>query len=572
MGIVYGLVLILIAAFVGGVLAYKFRLPLLVGYLATGVIFSWVFEQYGWASYIESIAAIGVALLMFTLGIEFSLKKLKKIGEIVLIGSFVQIFLTIICGILVFPIFGFDFYNSLFLGAVFSLSSTAVVVKILTDKGQLDTLSGEITVGWLLVQDLATLPFIFLLPSLGAIFNGSTGALWGVLSLLRAVSVISVSLIVILFLGRRLIPWFLDKIAATGVRELLLVAVVALCLLSATIASYFGFSFALGAFVAGMLIASTSENFAIFSEVRPLRDIFSVIFFVSLGFLVNPVFILEHIVFILFLTFLVMVLKFSISSLLVLFLGYHTKIAFRVGVSLISVGEFAFILAQLGMSQKLITETTYMTILSVAMFSLAISTPILVHVDFIYRNLRKFLKEVVPVTNSIFRRFNHQDESRRLDLENHAVVLGHGRVGKYVSKALFAANIPYVVVDYNNHIVKNLRTTGIPVIYGDPSELDVLAVANIQQARTVIIAIPDRMATEMIVSNAKMLNPNIVIICRTHQEDDQKRLKSLGVDEVVQPEFEAAISIVEKLLLLFNTQMPKIKEKIEYLQIEHNKL
>lgn len=568
MNFVKDLEFILVSAFLGGFVAQLFRIPLVVGYLTTGVIFSFFFGQYIGRSEVESIAIIGVAFLMFTLGLEFSLHRLKKLGEIIVVGSLVQIILTILLGVVLFPLFGFDLYNSLFLGCVFSLSSTAVVVKILSDKGELDTLSGEITVGWLLVQDLFTLPLIILLPIISPSLSGSGGVLWGILSIGKAISLIIASLL-FLIVGRRFIPLLLDKIAQTKMRELLLVAVVSLCLLFASVASYLGFSFAIGAFIAGMLIASTASNHAIFSEVRPLRDVFSIVFFISLGFILKPIFIWENIGMILIITTLILLVKFLISSFLVLYLGYHSKVAFTVGLALTSVGEFAFIIAQLGFEQQMITERTYLTILSVAMISLSVSSPLLMYAQSLYKFIQNFITRYMPFMRRYFDQFDKQVEHTELTFQNHVVVLGHGRVGKYISKVLYDSNISYVVVDYNNHILKNLRLQGVFVIYGDPSEIDVLRAANLPNARVVIIAIPDRYAQELVISNCLFLNPNIKIICRIHHEEDHIRLKSLGVESIIQPEFEAAVSITSKLLTIFNFSGHEIEAKIRLIKSAH---
>ncbi len=570
MNIVQELVIILSAAFLGGFLAQKVRVPLVVGYLTTGVIFSWFLGKWISLSQISSIADIGVAFLMFTLGLEFSLSRLKKLGEIIILGSLIQIFLTILISLFVFPLLGFDYYNSLFLGAALSLSSTAVVVKILSDRGELDTLSGEIAVGWLLIQDIATLPLIILLPTLGGLVSFGGGFLWSIVSLVKALSLSFLAIFLILILGRKIIPKLLDKVAQSGMRELLLIAVVTLCLFFASLFSYLGFSFPLGAFIAGMILATTSGNHAIFAEVRPLRDVFSIVFFVSLGFLLKGEFVLSHIVFILILTLAVILFKFLINAILVISLGYHSRTAFKVGIALVSIGEFAFILARLGQDRHIISEGTYMTILSVALLSLVISSPLITYGDSLYRMVKNFLTKRFPAVSTIWEHFDRDRNSPEFDKANHVVLLGHGRVGKYVAKALSVSGIPYVVVDYNNHLVKHLRFMGTDVIYGDPAEIDVLRFAKLAKAKAVIVAIPDRNTQDMAIINSISLNPAIKIICRSHYEEDRIRLKSLGVFEVVQPEFEAAISITQKLLMLFEIPTLEINERIKRLKLEHN--
>lgn len=570
MNIAQFLVLILAVAFIGGYIAQKIKLPLMVGYLGSGVAVSWFLNKWiASGPTVNSIADIGVALLMFSLGLEFSLGRLKNLGEIILVGSFLQIFTTVIFGIVLFQFLGFDFYNSLFLGSVLSLSSTAAVVKILSDRGELDTLGGEIAVGWLLAQDVATLLFIVLLPVVGlSMFSGS-GWLYTFLTVIKSISVAGLSLGAVFFLGRKIVPIALDRISLLGVRELLLVAVVTICLFFAAIAQNLGFPFALGAFLAGVIIAPTSGRHAIFSEIRPLRDVFSTIFFVSLGFLVLPEFVWQNYTLIILVTILFIVFKFIISDLLVILLGFHTKTAFSVGISMISVGEFAFILSQLGRDQNLITDKSYMMILSVTILSLILSTPLMGGANSIYIKLKSLLKEKIPLTVPIFNRLDKQIVNHDNIFSNHAVILGHGRVGKYISKALYSSGVPFIVVDYNNHLVKNLRTLGIEVIYGDPAEIDVLKAANITQAKVVVIAIADRHTQDMVIANTLSLNSAIKIICRSHFEEDGGRLKSLGVEEVIQPEFEAAVSITGKLLKIFNLEQPMIESQLFKLKIDH---
>ncbi|MBI5451844.1 cation:proton antiporter [Candidatus Gottesmanbacteria bacterium] len=562
------LVIVLLTAFVGGVIAKRFKLPILVGYLLGGVIFgNFISYYFAIAETIRSIAEIGVVLLLFTLGLEFSLTKLKDLGEVVIFGSLIQVLLTIIVFIIIFPLMGIDFYTALFLGCVFSLSSTAVALKTLSDKGELETLHGEIASGWLFMQDLYTLPLIIILPTVGLILKGEGSGIGNIFLFSKSIFFAFTSFMLVIFLGKKTLPFILEKIADLKSRELLLLAAVVFCLVFAYLFQFLGLSFPLGAFVAGIILSSSSTHHGIFAEVRPLRDLFSSVFFVSLGFILNPLFIFSQGMNILGLVVVVVLLKFIISAALVFLLGYHPKTAVLSGFSLISVGEFAFIIAVLGLTSRLIDDKVYMTILSVSFISLIISVPILTVSDKIYYRLNQIFKKRFRFLTNFLSKFHPASQISDIDLSNHVVVLGHGRVGKYICRALSIVQIPYVVVDYNHKLVKSLRLSGVNVIYGDPAEIDVLEFTKIKQAKAVILAYADRHTQETVVLNVLSLNPNIRIICRTHFDEDQKKLKSLGVDSVVQPEFEAAVSMTKELLHLLFFDTTVIENKLRSLRV-----
>ncbi|MCL5797527.1 MAG: cation:proton antiporter [Patescibacteria group bacterium] len=564
---VRNLLIVLLTAFLSGSVAKKMRLPLIVGYLFGGILIGNFLSHYiSQSGAIDSIAQVGVILLLFTLGLEFSPEKLKDMGLTIVLGSLIQILLTIVASIMVFPLFGFNFYASLFLGAVFSLSSTAVALKTLSDKGEVETLHGEMASGWLFMQDLYTLPIIILLPSLGLAMNGGGVSVASFLVFFKSMLIAGGTFFLVLLLGKNIVPYLLEKAADFRSRELMLLAAISFCLVFAYFFQMMGLSYGIGAFLAGVLLSSSSAHHGIFSEVRPLRDLFATVFFVSLGFMLNPGFILSSFSLILALVVFVIVLKFVISVVLLFLLGYHTKTATLVGFSLISVGEFAFVLAIMGISAHLITQVTYMTILSVSFISLIISVPILYAGDKIYYVARSWFRTNMPLMYKALLKFDRMPLERVSALSNHVVVLGHGRVGKYICKALSLAQIPYIVVEYNHKLVKFLRKKGVNVIYGDPAEIDVLEFASVREAKVLILAYADRHTQEMVVVNAMALNPGIKIICRTHFDEDQKKLKELGVDSVVQPEFEAAISMTEKLLHILLVDDSEIETKLRHLR------
>lgn len=562
------LIITLLAAFIGGMIFRKLNLPLLLGYLLGGVAAAQVFGRFFFASgTVGSIAEIGVSFLLFTIGLEFSITKLKNLGEVIILGSLVQVFACIVIFILIFSLLGVDFYSALFLASVFSLSSTALVLKLLSDRGELETLHGEMASGWLFMQDIYTLPLIILLPTISKLTQNISPGFPPVLNFAGSIIVALLSFFLIIFAGRTLIPKVIEKIADFKSRELLLIAAVSLCLVFAYIFQILGLSFALGAFVAGILLSSSSANHGIFAEVRPLRDLFSSVFFVSLGLLMDPSFFISHTGIILLFSVLVIGIKYLVSLLLVLALGYHTKTAALVSFSLISVGEFAFILALLGLSSNLINKEIYLTILSVSFVSFIASVPILSKGEKIYYKAKQILSRFSYVKN-LFNTLDKSTEGLEV-LKDHIVVLGHGRVGKYICHALSHAQIPYIVIDYNHKLVKNLRRAGVKVIYGDPADIDVLRFANVEDAKVVILAYADRHTQEAVVANILTVNPSVKLIARAHFEEDRKLLKGLGVNTVIQPEFEAAISMTHELLKIVNLEKSEIESRIRSLQKEY---
>lgn len=544
------LTLVLLTAFLGGFLAKKTKQPLLTGYILGGIIIGAISSGFfGFSQNLSSLAQIGIAFLMFSLGLEFSWLKLKHLGKGIFFASLIQIFLLILSSTVILPAFGFNFYTSLFLGACFSLSSTAVVVKILSDRAELETLSGELAVGWLLIQDLSVLPMMVILP---AIANGDSLAL-----LAGALFKSAVFLFLVVFIGKKLIPVVTEKILKTNSRELMLLFFVSLCLILAFTTASMGFSFALGAFLAGFLVSEIGITAAIFGELRPLRDIFAVVFFVTLGFLLQPQFLLTHFLLIFGLTFLVMVLKFLVVLLLLLYLGHHSKTSFLGAISLSQVGEFAAILGQMGLKEKIISLETNNLIISVTLLSI-MATPWLIGLaPLIYRKM------------NFFGKLDRKPISGGLDYSDHVVICGYGRVGRYIGRALQMADIPFIVIDHNYQLIKELKEKGIMTVYGDPCEIDILDYAQVDKAKMLIIAIPDRQSQEIIIANSQTLKKDLKIICRTHQEENQARLRALQIQTIIQPEFEAALAIVNKLLTEFRVDPQEIENKIKRLKIEH---
>jgi CPA2 family monovalent cation:H+ antiporter-2 len=562
------LLLVFSSAIIGGAVAKMLKQPTLLGYIAAGILFGNVFPRVTDAAFLKGIGDVGVTLLLFTLGVEFSFRRLKKLMGTLPWAAIAQIVLCIFLFLLFTMFLGFPFLAALVIAIAGSLSSTAVIVKVLSERGELDTVPGEVMTGWSVIQDLAVIPIMVLLPAviasatIGDITILSLGT-----SLALGILKAAVALGLIMFLGKKVVPKALSKVATLGNREIFMLVTVGLVFLSALTTYVLGLSAALGAFVAGLLISETSENHAIFAEVRPLRDLFVVVFFVSIGMGIPGNYLLRSAGVLALLTVVILGIKWVVVMGLMRFMGYHRKTSFLVAVGLTQMSEFGFIIASQGWSLGALTRDQYTLLVALTFLTILVSTPFLSRGHGLYYALHGWLDTYMP--KLFHTSLEPLDSKEELPYRDHIVLCGYGRVGKYIGRALEMAQIPFVVVDYNNATIAALRAKGVPVVYGDPADKNVLDYAQVDFAKAIIIAIPDRHTQELVIGHAQTLNRRIKIICRTHYEEDQKYLKSLGVDAVVQPEFEAAISIVERLLPSYGVAVGDLAGKISRLKIEH---
>lgn len=543
-----GLFFVMVAASLGGFFAKILKLPSLVGFIVAGIVVGAILPPG--LKQVSSLADIGIILLLFSIGVELSFDRLSKYLKIAVFGSLIQIVLTAFFSYLIIGLFHVPHMSALILALGFSVSSTAVVVKILEDRGELDTIHGGIIFGWLLVQDLAVIPMMVMLPILAG-GQGNT-AVEILLSLGKGALVI----LGVVILGRKLVPFIIHKLAATNSREILLLASIALALGTAAITSFFGISPTLGAFLAGVVISGTQEEHAIFAETRPLRDLFLALFFVTLGFMVTPSLVISNLGLILALAAIVLVLKIVIVFVVSFAFGYRGKTAIANSFALPQVGEFAFVIFSEALALKLLTEQEASIGISVALLTLIVS-PVLYNAVLPFWRMVRRWSEKSPVLSKIF----SAGEKHAPGVEgfhDHIIICGYGRVGKWIGKAFQNFDIPFVVVEYNQNIVQELNINGIPVLYGDPTEPEVLEAVGVRDSKAVILAIPDRVAQETLIAYVQTVAPNTKIISRAHLDSDWEKLKILKVDKVVQPEFEAAIAIVRSVL----GSMGKSKEEI----------
>jgi CPA2 family monovalent cation:H+ antiporter-2 len=556
------LLVVLVTAVAGGVLARWLRLPLLLGYLAGGVAIG----PYGFGlihdiGTINSLAKIGVVLLLFAIGLEFSLRELRSLGRIAIFGGIAQIALTSAAGFGLGRVAGLSPTGALFFGFIISLSSTMVVLKILIERGELDTTHGRVLLGILLVQDLSVVPMMVVMPALG----GSGEGLWVSLGIALAKAIGFIGLL--LLLGYWGLPWFLKRVAGQRSRELFLLTVIVLCLAAAYGTYSFGLSEAFGAFAAGLLISQSGFARQAFADILPLRDTFAALFFVSLGMLANLRFIGENVVTVAAVVATIMAMKFILGSASVRLFGYGQKTVLMVGTGLIQVGEFGFILALMGREMGLFSERLYDLTVASAIITMMLTPFIMGLNSFLYQRLSQqgwFARWLASGVDPEW-------QAHRLELTRHAVICGYGEVGGRVAAVLEAQKFPYLVIELDPNIISRLKRRGVPCLYGDASNPEILAHVGLDKARVLLCTIPDYVAEELTVRNALKINPKLDIVARVHRDRDVALLKTAGVTEVVLPFFEASLEMVRHTLHRFGmtgTEIQYILNNLRRGQIE----
>lgn len=537
-------------AFAGGLVAHVLKLPVLLGIITAGILSPFASDN------IEGLAEIGLILLLFSVGLETSLEKLARVGKVAILGSILQMLFVTFISVIFLTLFKFPPVPALILSLGFSLSSTALVVKILGDRGETESLQGQIMVGWCLVQDLAVIPMVVLIPNL-------TGQSVSLAHLVQSFLSILVIMGVVFFAARFLIIYFSRFVASFNSRELLLLGSVVLALGIALIVSLFGVSPALGAFLAGVVIARTQESHAVFAETRPLRDLFSILFFVSLGFLVHPSFLISHIFEILALALFVLVLKILVVFMIINILGVRGKTAVAVALGLSQIGEFSFILFLLGKKLSILSNDLTDIGIATALVTLFAAPLLFKVIVSVWRWGKKSpLKKLFAGGVKTY-----MDTAISVD---HVIICGYGRMGKWIGKTLTDLKIPFVVVDYNQKVIREAKKAGIPAIFGDPVEFEVLEAAGIKNAKIVIISLPDRLAQNEIIAYCQTAVPGVKVIVRAHLDEDVKKLMQLKVKRVVQPEFEGAVAVVKDILMSSGRTASDIKSIIKSLRLSHS--
>ena len=533
MGIAGDIALILVAALLGGLVAQRLGLPLILGYILAGVA---VGPNTGGPTVssvhdIELLAEIGVALLLFTIGLHFSLDELAPVRRVALLGTAAQMALTIAFSYGLGRLLGFGWQEAAWFGALLSLSSTAVVLKSLSEQGVMGTLSSRVILGMLIVQDLAVVPLIIVLPELGNIGEGLSDL--GVAALRAALFVA-----VMLAFGRRILPWLMARVAAWNSRELFLISVVAIGLGVGYATYLFGLSFAFGAFVAGLVLSQSDYSHQALADVEPLRDVFAMLFFVSVGMLLDPAFLIQNAGTVALVVVLVFVVKGLVFAGVVRAFGYGNIIPFAVGLGLFQVGEFSFVIARVGLEDGAISQRSYSILLTTAVITMSLTPFAMRLAPLLYGRWReRFPRETMST-------FNLPERG----LRDHVVIAGYGRVGSFVARLLARLDQPFVVVDPNPGRADEARDAGYPVVYGDAAAEPVLEAAGVRRARLVIVTVPDPVGARLVVERARSINPNVHVVARTTTVEQLEELGRLGIYEAVHPESEAGLELGRQAL------------------------
>ena len=538
------IVIILGISVIAILLFQRVKLPSILGLLLTGVItgphgFSLIKASHE----VELLSEIGVIFLLFVIGIEFSLKSLASIKRTVFLGGFLQVSLTIAITALFVFYMGYPVNESIFVGFLVSLSSTAIVLKILHERRLIQSPQGQVTVALLIFQDIVVVPMMLVTPLMaGYIDNiGSTVAL-------LIVKIVGTIIIVIL-LSRYVMPYILKRVVRTRNKELFILTIVLACFATAWLTSAVGLSLALGAFFAGLIISESDYSHQATANILPFREIFISFFFVSIGMLLDVGFLLNNLGYILLLVLIVGFVKIIVTGFSVFILRYQQRVVINTALNLFQVGEFSFLLAGIGLSYHLLSTDVYQYFLSVSVLSMAI-TPFIM----IWSPKLVTLIVQIPLPPSVRNRLNaikyirtHKQDGVH-ELTDHIIIIGYGINGSNVTRAARFAGIPHVVIEMNPDIVETLQKEGVPVVYGDGSSDVLLSHVNVVGARVVVIAISDPEATKNIVAAVRQFSELVHIIVRTRYIDEISDNINLGADEVIPEEFETSIEIFTSVL------------------------
>jgi monovalent cation:H+ antiporter-2, CPA2 family len=544
-------------ALIMGFIAARLKLPVLVGYLIAGIIIGPATP--GFVADIElssQLAEIGVMLLMFGVGLHFSLEDLLAVRRIALPGAVAQIAVATALGIFVTSLWGWSLAAGIVFGLALSVASTVVLLKALESRGVLDSVNGRIAIGWLLVEDLVMVLVLVLLPALALWLGSTTNAatpsvgdqsLWQTLAV--TIGQVSGFVVLMLVVGRRLFPWLLWQVARTGSRELFTLCIVAAAVgIAYGSAALFGVSFALGAFFAGMVMRESPLSYRAAEESMPLRDAFSVLFFVSVGMLFEPAVLIREPLHVVMVLAIIIFGKSMAAFVIVLLFRYPLNTALTVSASLAQIGEFSFILANFGVSLGLLPPEGQSLILSGAIISIALNPVLFGAIEPAQAWIRSRSKlaqalerpddplAALPITTDLKR------------LTGHVVIVGYGRVGRRIGEAMIAHGIAIVVAEQNREIVERLRSSGIAAVSGDASDPAVLLQAHVHRASILVIATPDTLNVRKMIEVARTVNPRIQTVVRTHSEEEAVLLEQEQAGKVFLGEHELATGMIQHVL------------------------
>jgi len=537
---VVDIAILLAAALVGGMIAHRLRQPVMLGYLVIGVVVGpHSLGLVGDVELIRAAATIGVTLLMFTMGLEVSIAQLREVGRVGIWGGIAQIITTLGIGLILgLFLFRWSLPQAILFGLIVSLSSTAVCLKILMERGELSSVHGRIMLAMLVLQDIGVVIMMVVMPLLG----GMTGNIPLILSISLGKGILFVGIAIVS--GRWVLPWLLGTVGGVRARELFLLTVLVLCLAAAIGTEIFGLSIVFGAFLVGLVLRETRFVHQALAEITPLRDIFATLFFVSLGMLFDPIFLINNWQSVVLVVLVIIAVKMLVIFGIVKLFGYSFRVAILTGVGLFQIGEFGFILAQGGVNEGIVTEQFFSLIISGAIITMLL-TPL--SLSFVYRLYQK-LASRPRGRRLVTKEITMDVASVSSDEPNRVVIAGYGRVGESIANSLQNVGIPLFIIDVDPEIISEARRSGRPGIYGDATNINVLTKVGIDNAKVLVVTYPDPMAVEITVKNALSINPRLNVMARADRKRDADKLRDLGVTELVSPEYEASFRCIKRLL------------------------
>jgi CPA2 family monovalent cation:H+ antiporter-2 len=527
----------------------KFKLPSIIGFLITGLLAGpYALGFIRNTHQVEQMAEYGVVLLLFTIGIEFSLKELMRIRHMVLLGGGLQLVLTIGAVAAIGISGGFPLSQSLFFGFLVALSSTAILMKLMMDAGEMDTPQGKAALGILIFQDLCIVPLMLFTPFLAG--GGKGLAQVGIVSAKAAAVIVGAH-----YGARFLVPWVFEQVVKTRSRELFVLSIIFIGMGTAWLTAQVGLSLALGAFIAGLAISESEYSHQALSDIMPFREAFMSLFFISVGMLLKPAIVFKFPLLLIGMVLSIILVKALLSSAVGVALGLPMRIALIAGLSLAQIGEFSFVLSRSGLAYGLLTPETYQLFLAASIATMAL-TPLCMKVA---GPVADFMTASLPHSWTRGRSGLAQNGDK-VDLRDHVIIVGYGVNGKNLARILKNLEIPRVIIETNPFTVRSLKGEGEEIIFGDASRPEILQHARIEDARIVVVAISDAAASRRIAAQARQMHPSIHVIVRTRYLLEMEPLFRLGVNEVIPEEFETSVEILFRVLKRFLIPQDVIEE------------
>ncbi len=522
---------IFVAALFGGLLARRLRQPLILGYIIGGIVVGPFTPGPSVQDFrtIELLAEVGVILLMYSIGLEFSFDELLRVRWVAAIGTPIAMLLSIGSGVVAGRLLGWPIQQGLAVGAIISVASTMVLSRFLIERGELRTTAGRIMLGMVLVEDLVVVVLTITLPAIGGTASGH----WA--DIATALGKAALILVPVTLLAVKLVPRLMRRVARTRSAELYLLVALAIGFATAAISQAAGLSLAAGAFLAGMIVSSSEYGYETLAHLLPLRDTFVALFFVTIGALIRPSALLHSIGLVIVMVLLVVIGKFIIRAAVVVLFRYPLSTAFLVGIGLTQIGEFSFVLVRVARSSGLVDEAVYNATLAASLITILLNAVLM-------RLAPSWVRPRGAVLNDATAEAGFQE------MHGHVVICGFGRIGSLLGTALDTFSLPYVVIETDPDIVKALRLRRVPCMFGNAAHLSILERAHLDRASLVVITIPDSDPASATVRNARRLNGAIPIIARAHRVPDREQLLSSGATQVIEPEIEASAVLVSNAL------------------------